>query len=204
MERACFCLRRAMVISTIVGGGGEQWARERRDCSTLPNGTRAEPVTTEGAAGSRDQPNIRAQGTTGVDGLTRPTASQEYSADGSLVPSRWTAAQQCKGLTSGIPVGKYGSCVMVTLLHSTWKPASSSMRPLHLQGCDRSIPKTCAVDHLCQCWRFAYLIDMRVKSNGWGANDFQPSRWEEMSYQVNVKHASRHTTKMRIPQALDF
>ena len=72
------------------------------------------------------------------------------------------------------------------------------------QGCDRSIPKTCAVDHLCQCWRFAYLIDMRVKSNGWGANDFQPSRWEEMSYQVNVKHASRHTTKMRIPQALDF
>src|SRR3954466_5822772 len=71
-------------------------------------------------------------------------------------------------------------------------------------GCDRSIPKTCAVDHLCQCWRFAYLIDMRVKSNGWGANDFQPSRWEEMSYQVNVKHASRHTTKMRIPQALDF
>jgi hypothetical protein len=75
---------------------------------------------------------------------------------------------------------------------------------LKLKGCDRSIPKTCAVDHLCQCWRFAYLIDMRVKSNGWGANDFQPSRWEEMSYQVNVKHASRHTTKMRIPQALDF
>src|SRR2546421_11972901 len=73
-----------------------------------------------------------------------------------------------------------------------------------LAGCDRSIPKTCAVDHLCQCWRFAYLIDMRVKSNGWGANDFQPSRWEEMSYQVHVKHASRHTTKMRIPQALDF
>src|SRR5437763_12178362 len=73
-----------------------------------------------------------------------------------------------------------------------------------VRGCDRSIPKTCAVDHLCQCWRFAYLIDMRVKSNGWGANDFQPSRWEEMSYQVNVKHASRHTTKMRIPQALHF
>ena len=58
-------------------GGVEPRARARWDGSTLPNGTRTEPVTTAGAAGSRDQPHIRAQGTTGVDGLTRPTASQE-------------------------------------------------------------------------------------------------------------------------------
>ncbi len=35
------------------------------------------PITTDVAMGSRDQPHKRAQGTTGVDGLTRPTATRE-------------------------------------------------------------------------------------------------------------------------------
>ena len=104
-------------------------------------------------------------------------------------------------LTGDVRTAVHGTIGAGNLVH---QPQVNPQFQMPDRGCDRSIPKTCAVDHLCQCWRFAYLIDMRVKSNGWGANDFQPSRWEEMSYQVNVKHASRHTTKMRIPQALDF
>src|SRR5262245_2203853 len=99
VERACFCLRGAMVISTIAGGGhpGSGCGRD---------GLAARFQTGPGQSLS---PRLapRAPGTSLPHGHKAPlarTAShdplrpEEYSADSGLVPSRWTAAQQCKSL----------------------------------------------------------------------------------------------------------
>src|SRR6516165_6154689 len=98
LERACFCLRGAMVISTIEGEG---------HCSGRGSGGIDALFQTGPGHSLSPLMAPQAPGTSLTYGHKAPlawTAShdplllEEYSANGDLVPSRWTAAQQCKGL----------------------------------------------------------------------------------------------------------